>query len=82
MAETSRERIAKRRRALSTVDTALNYVRDGLAMQQPIGQASREPIGQASREDWLRVLDTAREQLAQLEQDAAEDLRRAERRRR
>jgi len=73
MAETSRERYAQRSKALSTIDTAINYVRDGLAMQHPVGQESRE--------DWLRVLDVAREKLAQLERDDREDQRRAERRR-
>ena len=76
MAETSRERISQRTIALSVIITALNYVRDGLAMGQPAAP------GSASREDWLRVLDRARETAEQLERDAREDLRRTDRRRR
>jgi hypothetical protein len=77
MAETSRERIEQRRIALSVIVTAVNHVRDGLALEEPAAR-----LGPASREDWLRVLDTARETAEQLERDAQEDLRRADRRRR
>jgi len=52
MAETSRDRIEQRRIAVSVIVTAMNRVRDGLAMEYPV-----EP---ASREDWLRILDRAR----------------------
>jgi hypothetical protein len=74
MAESSRERIAQRTIALSVIATALDHVRNGLADQQQVGQASRE--------DWLRMLGIAREKVAQLERDAAVDLKRAEQRRR
>jgi hypothetical protein len=70
MAETSRDRIEQRRIALSVLATAVNYVRDGLAMAG------------TDREDWLRILDNARDTVAQLDREAREDLQRTDRRRR
>jgi hypothetical protein len=55
MAETSRDRIEQRRIALSVIATAVNHVRDGLAMEEPAAR-----LGPASRQDWLRVRDRAR----------------------
>jgi hypothetical protein len=77
MAETSRERIEQRRIALSVIATAVNYVSDGLAIEEPAAR-----LGPASREDWLRVLDRARETVEQLDREARKDLQRADRRRR